>query len=353
MRDAFAQRNLPPLMERRGERAAGPDAWRARRKELLEVLAREEFGRTPNAPETVNSETAKRMPLLGGKAVYETVRVSFDAPLGPCAFEFEMILPAGPGPHPVFLRLGFGPLPDYGTPLEEIVDRGFGFVNLPVANVTSDSGERDGIAALYGAAPGDGWGKIGMWAFGASRVMDCLETRPEIDPRRVAVAGHSRLGKTALWCGAQDERFCLVIAAQSGCAGAAISRGKGGESIEAITRRFPYWFCENYAGWADRESEAPFDQHFLLALCAPRRLYVSSASEDAWADPASEYLGCLAAEPAWAVYGMPGVTPDAFTGEPDLTLPDGAIAYHIRPGTHYLGRTDWLRYMAYRERTEK
>ena len=350
MQDAVREMNLPPLMGNSKESLPSQDAWRTRRKEILALLSREEFGLTPKAPDTVRGETVSRTPFLGGKAVFETVRLTFDAQKGEAQFEFEMALPAGPGPYPVFLRLGFGKLPDFGTPLEEIIDHGFGFVNLPVANVSSDSGEWDGLSALYDRDAKTGFGKIGIWAFGASRVLDYLLTRGETDGSRAALIGHSRLGKTALWCGGQDERFSMVIAAQSGCAGAALARGNRGESVKAITERFPYWFCGNYAIWAERENEMPFDQHFLLSLCAPRHLYVSSASLDQWACPENEYLSCLAAAPAWQVYRVPALVPDKWAGEADAVLADGALAYHVRPGTHFLGRTDWLRYVAYRER---
>ena len=195
-----------------------------------------------------------------------------------------------------------------------------------------------------------GWGTIGMWAFAASRVLDYLETRSDVDAQRACVTGHSRLGKTALWCAAQDERFTMAVSNDSGCSGAAISRGKVGESIERITRVFPYWFCGNYRAWADREYEAPFDQHMLLSLIAPRRLYVCSAIEDTWADPESEFLACVAASPAWTVQRVPGlITPDAMPAV-NQPLMEGGVCYHVRTGTHFHSRTDWNWHMDCRDR---
>ena len=180
--------------------------------------------------------------------------------------------------------------------------------------------------------------------------MDYLETREDLDSARVCVTGHSRLGKAALWCGAQDERFSMTIADNSGCSGAALLRCKIGESIEVIAKRFPFWFCGSYQAWRGREDEAPFDQHMLIALCAPRKVYVSSASLDDWADPESKYLGCAAASPAWRMHRVPGlIAPNDLTTAGTL-LTDGGVCCHLREGTHFYSRTDWLWHMTCRER---
>ena len=328
-----------------------PDDWRARRRELIEILSREEYGFTPAAPESVRAEVTAAERVCAGKAMQSSVRLSFDTPNGEYSFPFELVVPVSEKPVPAFVALNFRPeIPDKYLPMEEIVDHGFAVARIYYKDVTDDSAQIDGLAAMYPIDPATGWGKLGMWAFAASRVMDYLETLQSIDHSRVCVIGHSRLGKTALWCGAQDERFSMVVSNDSGCSGAAISRGKVGENINAIVNRFPYWFCGNYKNWADREFEVDFDQHMLLALVAPRRLYVCSATEDEWADPASEYAGAKAAGEAWSFLRMPGLIGPEALPEADVPLHGGSVAYHLRTGPHFQGRADWLNVMAYRQK---
>jgi len=341
--------HLPPLFT---PEVRTPDDWRARRRELIEMLSREEYGFTPAAPESVCAEILSTERVCAGKAMLSSIRLSFDAPNGVCSFPFELIVPVAEKPVPAFVALNFRPeIPDKYLPVEEIVDHGFAVARIYYKDVTDDSAKIDGIAAMYPIDPAAGWGKLGMWAFAASRVMDYLETLDSIDHARVCVIGHSRLGKTALWCGAQDERFSMVVSNDSGCSGAAISRGKVGETIRDIAdTRFPYWFCGNYRNWIDREYEAPFDQHMLLALVAPRCLYVCSATEDEWADPASEYAGAKAASPAWSFLRAPGLIGPDETPAADAPLHAGHVAYHLRTGPHFQGRADWNWIMEYREK---
>lgn len=328
-----------------------PDDWRARRRELIEILSREEYGFTPAAPDSVRAEALSSERGLAGKATLSRVRLSFDTPGGEFSFPIHLAVPEGRERVPAFVFINFRPdVPDQYMPLEEIIDRGYAVASFYYKDVTDDSPALDGLAAMYPIDPETGWGKIGMWAFAASRVMDYLETLPCIDPSRVAVTGHSRLGKTSLWCGAQDERFSMVISNDSGCSGAAISRGKVGESIRHICTNFPFWFCGNYRSWMDREFDAPFDQHFLLALAAPRALYVCSAVEDEWSDPASEYRGVRAASEAWSLLRRPGlIGPDALPAV-GSALHAGSVAYHLRSGGHFFSRTDWNEHMDYRDR---
>ena len=353
MQDKIAARKLPPLLTLNdGRTVFTPDDWRERRRELIDLLSREEYGFTPAAPASIRAEVEKTASCFAGKAIRSDVRIAFDTPGGEFSFPFALIVPKCSKPAPAFVYVNFRPdIPDQYLPAEEIIDHGFAIARIYYQDVTSDTAAIDGLAARYPTDAPDSWGKIGMWAFAASRVMDYLLTRDDIDPARIAVSGHSRLGKTALWCAAQDERFCMAISNDSGCAGASISRGKIGEDIDAITdpQRFHYWFCKNYRRWAGREWDAPFDQHMLLALLAPRRLYVCSATEDEWADPAGEFLGAAAAGEAWNLLRCPGLIADDMpaAGTP---LHDGCVAYHLRTGEHYHSRTDWLLHMAYREK---
>ena len=345
------ERNLPDVL---GLGGASKENWAAYRQKLVEMLALNEFGVTPQKPDKVVGEVIKVEggDAFAGKATQWTLRIGFDTPQGFYSFPVIMVLPNAVKKAPVFVHIAFRPeVPNSYLPAEEIVDAGVGFVNIGYNDVTLDvdDGYASGIAAKYPRKEGDktAWGKIGMWAFAASRVLDYLLTRDDVDADRVAVIGHSRLGKTALWCAAQDERFCMAVSNDSGCTGAALSRGKVGERVARINAAFPHWFSDAYKDYGDREDEMPFDQHFLLAAIAPRMLCVASAEQDQWADPVSEFLSCCAASPAYEmVCGSGFVGPDSIPSVPSEYM-QGRITYHVRPGNHFLSRYDWAQFLKY------
>jgi pimeloyl-ACP methyl ester carboxylesterase len=204
-----------------------------------------------------------------------------------------------------------------------------------------DDEHRGGVHGVFGRPNGDAsWGTIAAWAWGASRVLDVVsDIVPEIDANRIAVVGHSRGGKTALWAAATDSRFAMAVSNNSGCAGAALSRGAKGETVGEINVGFPHWFSTNYRRYGKDPYKLPIDQHQLLGLIAPRLLYVASATEDAWADPQGEWLSTLSAGSAWKDPEM-SVGWDAKLN-PDQPVHAGRVGYHLRTGRHSLTRKDW------------
>ena len=348
------ERALPPLFPERDTQAgrdSGGDAGRTRRDLWLDALAAGEYGRMPPKPVGVEVREIKRVKnAFGSKAIHTWYQLTCATPGGRFSFPFQLVMPEGTVPVPVFVQPSFfGELPNPSCPVSDLMDRGFGIASFQYGSVVPDRADAldEGLAGRFGAAArgGDGCGAIGYWAWAAQRVVDVLLVHPRVDPARLAIIGHSRLGKTALWAGATDERFSLTVSIQSGCSGAAITRDKAGERVANISRSFPHWFCPDYARYADQEGSMPFEQHQLLASLAPRLLYVSSAQEDGWADPKSEFLGCVAASPAWDACGVPGfITPDVLP-ECGTVLQDGRIGYHLRAGGHALEPEDWRHVM--------
>jgi len=226
-------------------------------------------------------------------------------------------------------------------PLETILARGYAVATFCCEDVLPDADGYDGIRSRY---EGYTWGALAAWGWGLSRALDYLETDGDVDASRVAVFGHSRMGKAAVWAGARDTRFAMVVSNASGCGGAALSRRHFGETVRRINTHFPHWFAGAFHKYNDNEAMLPFDQHELLALVAPRPLYVESGSEDRWADPHGEFLGLAYAAPAWALYGYEGFSPSEWPGVEQPVI-KGRNGYHIRAGRHEILLYDWLRYL--------
>lgn len=330
--------------------------WEKRRAEVMDILHREIYGYPPRTRSAGRGEvTGTEKTVASGHATLEKIRITAETDRGDYSFPMHVFWPKTEGKCPLFVMLNFHPdVYDKYYPAEEIVDNGFAVAVICYEDIVSDDGDwSDGIAAYFDRpSDGTGFGKIALWAWGASRALDYLLTRPETDEKHVGIIGHSRLGKTALLCAAEDKRFGYAFSNDSGCAGAALEKCKhtGGETVRDITRNFPYWFCENYRKYVGKPEQMPFDQHFLVSAIAPRYVSVHSASQDAWADPVGEQLCCVAASPVWRLLGKKGFAGTEKPAETGADYPDGDIGYYLRDGIHFLGRMDWLKDMAFMRR---
>ncbi len=385
----FEIRALPDLYTHTDGTPVTPAAWEKRRAELRDILSREEYGYAPTGREdnqlpdpaaVVCTVTKTDDNLCAGKVRGEWLRISFPTPTGDFSFPVALFLPKhrigmpSDSPQkrervPLVIHLNFtDAVPDDYFPMEEIVDHGVAAAQIFYEDITTDDNDfTNGLAGCWpemGTTPETrlptAWGKLRMWAFAASRALDAFLQRDDIAPDKIVIAGHSRLGKTAMVAAAYDDRFAGVCCNNSGCSGAAITREKTGERVEFITRTFPFWFCPNYRQYADRENEMPFDQHFLSALVVPRPVCIGSAEEDTWADPMSEFL-CAVITAGVHTFLAGGAVPtaddircdngrilsDAPTPGTTVRMANGAVHYHIRSGSHYFSRWDWNRYLAF------
>lgn len=354
-----------PLQFDDGREVRNARQWeKKRRPQVLEVFAQEMYGHMPARPEGLHFSTISEETVYAGLGLRKVVRIYLDADQAHW-FDVLIHLPKdAAGPVPMFVGLNFkgndatlDERADFRWPYELVLKAGMG-----VATAWRDSIEPDGKDSRLAEAEGvcrdggvrswynkDGdWGAISAWAWGLSRIVDYLETDEAYDTDRLAVIGHSRLGKTALWAGANDLRFDMVISNDSGCCGAAISRRKFGETFAVIDTSFPHWFTREFDKYKGREETFPADQHWLIALAAPRPVYVASATEDLWADPKGEWLAAKAAEPVYALFGMQGL--DDGMPAPDVSDGDGRIGYHIRSGKHNILAFDWQQYISFMNR---
>ena len=344
-----------PLATPDGRRITTPAEWEAHRPALLQAFREQVYGIRPTTPFEASYEVVNRRDnAFGIGASARQVRATFTARGRSHEFDFVLVIPAARRPVPLVVHInnrGSVPLDravgekDPFWPVEAMVRREYATASFHTSDIDPDrpDGYEQGIRSLLDdpeSDPATRWGALSAWAWGASRVLDHALKQPEIDPARTAVAGHSRGGKAALWAGAEDPRFRLAYSNESGCGGAALSRRAFGETVARITQSFPHWFCGRFASYAGRESELPVDQHQLIALHAPRPVYVSSADEDLWADPRGEYAALVAAGPVFGLHGLAHCKDPAM---PPLDTPRhvGATGYHIRTGTHDLTEQDW------------
>ncbi|XOV92040.1 MAG: acetylxylan esterase [Bacteroidota bacterium] len=388
--DKIPKYTLPEILvsEQYGKTKNVKDWESKRRPEILDIFTQQMFGAIPDVPYTLDFKTLKEgIPILSGKALLKEEIITISTANGSLSYNLMILTPNSDGPFPCFLTINFygnetllddknitisdawardneefGVINNKATEasrgvrasrwdIDAIIDRGYAIASVYYGELDPDydDGFQNGLHPLFykngqkTPAPNE-WGSIGAWTFGLSRAMDYLETDPLIDSKKVAVMGHSRLGKTSLWAGATDERFAIVISNDSGCGGAALSRRAFGETVGRINTAFPHWFNDNFTAYNENESALPMDQHMLLALIAPRALYVASAVEDRWADPKGEFLSTYLANPAYKLYKEKSISDPEMPGV-DQPKVVGKTGYHVRSGGHDVKAYDWAQYL--------
>lgn len=357
-----------------------------RRPELVDYFTQNMFGEVPGDLKISAFEVVEQGDdAFNGKAKRKQVELSFEKNGKKLHFTILMYLPKNIAKAPVFVGYNFygnhtvasdpniiiseawvdnnatfGIVYNRATEqsrgvrnnrwaIEKMLDAGIGLATIYYGEVDPDKNDfTDGIHPLLYKSeqkqPAENeWGSIAAWSWGLSRAMDYFEKDADVDAGKVIVFGHSRLGKTSLWAGATDKRFAAVISNDSGCGGAALSKRKFGETLWRINNSFPHWFCKNFHNFSNKEDIMPIDQHELLALIAPRPLYVASAEDDKWADPHGEFLGAYYATPVYLLYGKKGIQSIEM---PAVNQPiQNTVAYHIRTGVHDVTDYDWEQYI--------
>ena len=378
-----------PLICVDGTKVSDKRLWfEKRQREILELFEFHMYGKMPGKPENMSFEIKSLdKDALNGKATRKEISVVMENNHTKIQMDILIYLPNfAPKPIANFVALNF-----YGNhsihqdlnitlsnqwmptkiaykivkhrateasravrsskwPVEFIIDRGYALSTIYYGDIDPDfdDGFQNGVHPLFykkgQTKPAtDEWGSIGAWSWGLIRAMDYFESDDDIDNNRIIVMGHSRLGKAALWAGAIDQRFAIVISNNSGCGGAALFRRKFGETISYINSRYPHWFCKNFNNFNDKEDELPVDQHMLISLIAPRPVYIASAEKDLWSDPRGEFLSAKHADPVYEMLGTDGLKVDEMpeTHRPILST----IGYHIREGDHDVLKYDWEQYL--------
>lgn len=376
---------LPPVLTMAdGRPVTDARGWRERRAELVRLFEQSIYGVAPAPLRQQRYVIDEQGAAFGGLAVRRQVTILLDGRRDGPQMRVLLYLPAHmTGRVPVFVGPNFhgnqavaadpaiAVTPSWVTPatgvrkgsataqsrgidaaewpIETILKAGYGVATYFTGDLYPDDENKrgDSIQPYFRTSASDPahWGAVSVWAWGLSRAYDYLATDRAVDPRRVIVFGHSRYGKAALWAGARDERFAMVIANDSGEGGASLYRRNFGETIRVMNN---YWFAPRFKTWAGRENELPVDAHELIALVAPRPVYIASATEDWWSDPKGEFLAAKGADPVYRLLGAGGLD-SAGMPPPDHSI-QSRIGYHIRPGPHALTASDWGHFIAFADR---
>ncbi len=346
---------LPDLLVmQNGEKVKDADTWKQKRRpDILKLFETNVYGRNVvGRPEGMTWKiTSEDRSDMNGVAISKKVTIYFTGKEDGPKMDVNITLPASASKKPVPVVA----IVEWAPQKKWLLDRGYGLVTFDAAQIEPDNtnGYKKSIRKYFAKpdtnepAP-DEWGAIGAWAWGLSRAMDYIVSDKDIDAQKVCVAGFSRFGKTAMWAGAQDQRFAIIFSGESGCGGAVIVRRGFGETVKIINNKFPYWFCGNFKTFGDRVNDLPVDWHMLVALIAPRPIYIATAQQDLWGDPKGSFLSGKYAEPVYQLFGEKGLGVDEM---PPLETPVGDfIGFHIRPGKHALNEYDWNQFLNFADR---
>jgi hypothetical protein len=342
-------KTLPdPLVTLSGQAVTTPSMWhKTRRPETLQLFTKHLYGRSPEAGtyKTTWKVTATTK-VLEGTATQKDVTITVTGPNGSHSFPFTLTVPTGlTTKAPVFLHIDFRARTEMAA---TTVPRGYAYANFHNQNLSLDHKKyADGIISKFNITGPDAWGALAAWAFGASRVMDYLQTDSDVDAARVAVIGHSRNGKAALWCAAQDTRFAMAVPNNSGHTGVELARRLAGlNNVARVNKKFGHWTCDNYKKYSQKEHLLPVDQHQLVALIAPRLIAMGSALKDRWSDPKAEFYSPVFAQPVFKLLGVGDNiwTVKDFPAAGTIII-NGNMQYHLRAGGHALLTNDWHAYM--------
>lgn len=352
-----------PLRLNNGAPVDSVATWEGeRRAELLADFRQHVYGQ--NLPDPIAQTFDVESTDVDG-VTRKIVKINITGPHGSGSFDLKLFVPkTGGTPRGTFLMIDHrGSVSDDPNqssgyaPVSKITEAGYAFAQIEAEDIAPDDSEsyRTKMIDLFHdpgeELPDNASRAIGAWAWGASRAMDYLQTDPDIDPSKVAVIGHSRSGKAALWAGAQDTRFAVTVANNSGSTGAKLARrgdgGVGAETVARVNESFPHWFPQTYKSYGDRVQSLPVDQHGLLALVAPRRVVIGSAAEDANADPEGAFLAYVAAAKVYALYGLgdTGLPSTAWKPPTDTLFRGPAMSYQLRSGGHGLSEAEWDSYL--------
>lgn len=389
--------DLPdPLIDAKGKKVSSPQNWDEQRQYLIDLISTHQYGFAPSDKPTAKVELINDSVMQNGTVRCRQLRITWSTSAGKCETEVALFLPApkngdkAPALKGCFVGLNFrgnqslsfdpsirvsrswmaDKLPgvvnhqateesrgseEHRLPVEEITKRGYAVATAYYGDIDPDfdDGFQNGVHALYPEHKPDAdhpsrWGSIAAWSWGLSRIVDQLELQPELKQVPFAVFGHSRLGKAALCAGVNDTRFRLVISNNSGCGGAGIERREFGETVHRINTVFPHWFCPKFKEYNANERALPHDAHTIIAACAPRAVYIASASKDLWADPKGEYLAGWYATPVYRLHGLNGL-PSLDPPATEQQVGD-QVGYHSRNGKHDLTSFDWEKFMDFADR---
>nr|WP_294894386.1 acetylxylan esterase [uncultured Pedobacter sp.] len=377
---------LPPLLKfENGKQVKTVQQWEKRREEILDLLQQEMYGQHPGKPAKMKFEVFDLdNNALNGKAIRKQIKVVFSPKQDSVYMDILMYIPKNSIKPPVILGLNFGGNQEVINdpavrithswvskkskgainnrasetsrgvasgvwPVEKMLEAGFASATIYCGDIDPDyDNVTNAVQSLYPKLQDrkDNFSTIGAWAWGLSRAMDYLEKDNDINSNKVILTGLSRLGKAALWAGATDQRFAIVISTESGKGGDALFQRQFGESVERINKVFPQWFCHNFSKYSNHVAEMPFDQHMVLAMMAPRPFYLGSAEEDLNEDPKGEFLAIKAIEPAYKLYGFKGL-PTAKMPPVNQSIYGDRLGFHLREGKHGITAFDWDNYIKF------